>query len=96
MTPVEHRDSARTESVAVAQFFVDELSKIAARGSRGAGMTKIIIIVGFLVAFGAGLVVGIGTHRVAQSDPTMKPLPPGGGPGWLTRELKLRPISRKR
>ena len=26
MTPVEHRDSARAESVAVAQFFVDELS----------------------------------------------------------------------
>jgi Spy/CpxP family protein refolding chaperone len=54
-------------------------------------MTKIIIIVGFLVAFGAGLVVGVGTHRVAPADPKSKPEGPGGGPGWLTRELKLSP-----
>jgi Spy/CpxP family protein refolding chaperone len=55
-------------------------------------MTKIIVIIGFMVSFAAGLVVGISAHR----PPLMPTMPPGPRPdrgpgGWLTRELKLNP-----
>src|SRR4051812_6824781 len=55
-------------------------------------MTKLIVILGFMISFGAGLAVGIRTQRQLQPEavPNRDHRPKDGGPGgWLTRELNL-------
>jgi Spy/CpxP family protein refolding chaperone len=54
-------------------------------------MTKIIVILGFLVAFAAGLVVGVSVHTrevTTAAQPTTRPMDPRG---MLTKELNLTP-----
>jgi hypothetical protein len=48
-------------------------------------MTKIVVIVGFVVAFAAGLMVGMDSHRPGAASPTTKP----SYPSWLVAELNL-------
>ncbi len=48
-------------------------------------MTKAVVIVGFVIAFTAGLVVGIESRRTADK-PTTRPYRHGG---WLAAELNL-------
>ncbi len=50
-------------------------------------MTKAVVVVGFIVAFAAGLVVGV-VPRPEPSRPTTRPSRHGG---WLTAELNLSP-----
>ncbi len=52
-------------------------------------MTKLIVIMGFVVAFAAGLVVGVSVHTrevTAAAQPTARPMERGG---MLTKELNL-------
>ncbi len=49
-------------------------------------MTRLVVIIGFVVSFAAGLAVG---HRWLHREPP-KPDRPGPG-GWLAAELKLTP-----
>ena len=51
-------------------------------------MAKIFLIIGFLVAFGAGVVVGPKIWHQAAAAPTTRPSHQGG---WLTTELNLTP-----
>lgn len=53
-------------------------------------MTKLIVILGFALSFGAGMVVGIGTQR-ASAPPPPATRPHGGPAGWLAAQLKLTP-----
>ncbi|HEY7118526.1 MAG TPA: hypothetical protein VH475_18190, partial [Tepidisphaeraceae bacterium] len=56
-------------------------------------MAKLIVVVGFVIAFAAGWVVALRTHVAPESlvAPTTL-VPPGPGRhGWLTAELNLRP-----
>jgi Spy/CpxP family protein refolding chaperone len=50
-------------------------------------MSKVLVLVCFLAAFSAGLVVGMQWHRL-ESQPTSRP---GRTGGWLARELNLTP-----
>jgi Spy/CpxP family protein refolding chaperone len=50
-------------------------------------MTRVVVILGFLVAFGAGLVVGM-KPRHAPPGPTTRTASEGG---WLAAELRLTP-----
>lgn len=50
-------------------------------------MTKLVVFVGFFVAFAAGFTVGL-RPRPAVPPPTTRPSRPGG---WLAAELKLTP-----
>jgi len=50
-------------------------------------MTKLVVIVGFLVAFGAGLAVGIKSRHAALPLTTR----PSHHSGWLSAELNLTP-----
>jgi Spy/CpxP family protein refolding chaperone len=50
-------------------------------------MTRLVVVFGFLVAFAAGLVVGL-RPRPAAPAPTTRPSRHGG---WLAAELKLTP-----
>lgn len=50
-------------------------------------MTKVVVVLGFLVAFAAGLAVGL-RPRPAAPAPTTRPSRHGG---WLAAELKLTP-----
>ncbi len=52
--------------------------------------TRIIVIVGFLIAFGAGAVVGIQLRAPAVAQTPVTP-PQGQGPSWLRTELGLTP-----
>lgn len=61
-------------------------------------MTKLIVILGFAVAFVAGLAIGMRKQAaIAPVQPPIEPTTPqtrearprGGGPGWLSSELKL-------
>ena len=52
--------------------------------------TRIIVIVGFLIAFGAGAVVGIQLRAPAVAQ-TPVPQPQGQGPSWLRTEFGLTP-----
>lgn len=54
-------------------------------------MTKIVVTVGFLVAFASGLVVGF-ERRDAVKSPTSRP---SGHGGWLAAELQLSPQQRE-
>ena len=62
--------------------------------SRTAGdtnMTKLVVILGFILAFGAGLVIGGGGRvRLATANPPPSSRPSGPG-GWLAAELDLSP-----
>ncbi|HEV8291224.1 MAG TPA: hypothetical protein VGP94_04855, partial [Tepidisphaeraceae bacterium] len=51
--------------------------------------TRIIVIVGFLIAFGAGAVVGL-QLRTAPAQATVQPTQ-GQRPSWLRSELGLTP-----
>jgi Spy/CpxP family protein refolding chaperone len=59
-------------------------------------MTKLVVIIGFAVAFAAGLIVGLESRQTSIGS-TAAPAatrPSGGrgpGPGWLTSELNLNP-----
>jgi Spy/CpxP family protein refolding chaperone len=52
-------------------------------------MSKLILIVGFLIAFAAGLVVGTESHHATPPSTTTRPSHRGGS--WLTSELGLSP-----
>jgi Spy/CpxP family protein refolding chaperone len=60
-------------------------------------MTKLVVIVGFIVAFSAGLMVGMGLHQHAateETSPTTRPNGSGGSGGrgsWIAQELDLTP-----
>ncbi|HEX8520746.1 MAG TPA: Spy/CpxP family protein refolding chaperone [Tepidisphaeraceae bacterium] len=58
-------------------------------------MTKLVVIVGFVVAFAAGLVVGVSleSRKATAAAPTTAPTtrPRGGPEGFLARELNLTP-----
>jgi len=66
-------------------------------------MAKVMIVVGFLVAFAAGLTVGLEMRRpavavapVTPPESTTKPTTrQGRGPGWLESELKLDAEQKK-
>jgi Spy/CpxP family protein refolding chaperone len=49
-------------------------------------MTKLLLVVGFVIAFGAGMVVGPRVIHPAAPPPTSRP---SGPTGWLTTELNL-------
>jgi Spy/CpxP family protein refolding chaperone len=49
-------------------------------------MAKLLLIVGFLVSFGAGVAIGPKLWRQAAAMPTTRPAHQGG---WLTTELSL-------
>ncbi len=54
-------------------------------------MTKLVVTLGFLVAFAAGLAVGVSVQQrrlAAGAAPTTRP---AGRAGWLVRELDLTP-----
>src|ERR1044072_4686564 len=48
-------------------------------------MTKFVVILGFLIAFAAGLVVGIESRQSNAAAPTTRP----SRAGWLAGELNL-------
>lgn len=55
-------------------------------------MAKIVLVLGFVVCFGAGLIAGLEMRRgsAVQAAPTTRASSPSGrGPGWLTAELGL-------
>jgi Spy/CpxP family protein refolding chaperone len=56
-------------------------------------MTKLVVIIGFVIAFAAGLIVGLESRQtsVGAITPTTRPSRGGPGPGWLTSELNLNP-----
>jgi Spy/CpxP family protein refolding chaperone len=61
-------------------------------------MTKVVLIVGFIVAFSAGLVCGLAVrgHEVQASPAaTSRPSTPGGPGGLLATELGLSPEQRE-
>jgi Spy/CpxP family protein refolding chaperone len=51
-------------------------------------MAKLLMVVGFLIAFGAGMVVGPRVLNPASALPATRP---SGHNGWLTTELNLNP-----
>jgi Spy/CpxP family protein refolding chaperone len=56
-------------------------------------VAKLILILGFVTAFGAGLVVGVNLHgREASAAPATQP---SGRGGFLESELKLTPEQRE-
>ncbi len=70
-------------------------------------MARIMVVIGFLVAFAAGLAVGVEMRRpsVAQVPTTVEPATRTTGPssrgsrspgGWFASELKLDPDQRKK
>jgi Spy/CpxP family protein refolding chaperone len=50
-------------------------------------MTKLVVIVGFVISFAAGLMVGMQSRPASVAAPTTRPVRRGGG--WLTSELTL-------
>jgi Spy/CpxP family protein refolding chaperone len=63
-------------------------------------MTKVVVIIGFVVSFAAGLIVGLETRQAGIASPASPPTTgpsrghggpggPGGGPGQLAVELNL-------
>jgi Spy/CpxP family protein refolding chaperone len=52
-------------------------------------MLKYLLVLGFAIAFGAGLVIGLEQRVPAQASPTTTPAPRGRG--FLTSELNLTP-----
>ena len=56
-------------------------------------MTKLVVIFGFLIAFAAGLTVGMATRTTGLASPTAPPAtrPAGRGPGFLIEALSLTP-----
>ena len=56
-------------------------------------MTKLVVIFGFLIAFAAGLTVGMATRTTGLASPTVPPAtrPAGRGPGFLIEALSLTP-----
>lgn len=54
-------------------------------------MTRFVVIVGFMVAFAAGLTIGARWHR-DESPATTRPSRHGG---WLSSELNLTPAQRE-
>src|SRR5689334_712825 len=63
-------------------------------------MTKVVVIIGFLVSFAAGLVVGIGTKNppAQAGSPTTAPSthPSGPGRGVLPMALNLTPEQQEK
>jgi Spy/CpxP family protein refolding chaperone len=70
-------------------------------------MAKIMVVIGFLIAFAAGLAVGVEMRRpsVAQGPMPVEPPTRTTGPatrgsrspgGWIASELKLSPDQRKK
>jgi Spy/CpxP family protein refolding chaperone len=67
-------------------------------------MTKLVVIIGFAVAFAAGLIIGIESRRsgaaatpaptVSSAGPSTRPMRRGGG--WLNSELNLSPDQQQR
>ena len=53
-------------------------------------MTRLVVIIGFVVSFAAGFAVG---HKWHQGEPPKADRPSPGG--WLAAELKLTPEQRK-
>jgi Spy/CpxP family protein refolding chaperone len=51
-------------------------------------MAKLLLIIGFVMAFGAGLLIGPKLRQEAAAAPATRPARPGG---WLTTELNLTP-----
>lgn len=51
-------------------------------------MTKAIVVIGFLVSFSAGLIVGMETRRTTTAAPTTRP---SGRGSFITAELNLTP-----
>jgi Spy/CpxP family protein refolding chaperone len=61
-------------------------------------MTRIVLVIGFIVAFSAGLVCGLAVrgHEVQASPAaTSRPVAPGGPGGLLATELALTPEQRE-
>jgi len=56
-------------------------------------VTKLVVILGFLIAFAAGLTVGMATRTAGLASPTAPPAtrPAGRGPGFLIEALSLTP-----
>src|SRR5215212_11054797 len=52
-------------------------------------MTKLVVIIGFAVAFAAGLIVGLESRQTSIGATTPATTQPRRGPGWLTSELNL-------
>ena len=65
-------------------------------------MTKVVVIIGFLVSFAAGLIVGLETKQASIASPTAPPTTSpsrgrgGGGPGQLAAELNLSPDQQEK
>jgi Spy/CpxP family protein refolding chaperone len=64
---------------------------------------KIVVVIGFLIAFAAGLTVGLETRQTSVAsaplpvDATTKPTTrQSRGPGWIESELKLRPDQKQK
>jgi Spy/CpxP family protein refolding chaperone len=55
-------------------------------------MAKVIVIIGFIVSFAAGLIVGIGTRQTSIASPAATR--PSDRGSWLTSELNLSPTQR--
>lgn len=65
-------------------------------------MAKIMVVVGFLVAFAAGLTIGLESRQTSVAAPALPPegttkpsTRQGRGPGWLESELKLSAEQKK-
>jgi Spy/CpxP family protein refolding chaperone len=53
--------------------------------------TKLVVIVGFVVSFAAGLMVGMDSRRGHPASPTTRP----SYPSWLVSELNLTPTQQQ-
>jgi Spy/CpxP family protein refolding chaperone len=63
-------------------------------------MTKVVVIIGFVLSFAAGLIVGLETKQTSvaspASPPTTNPSHGHGGPGQLAVELNLTPDQQEK
>src|SRR5437868_5871339 len=55
-------------------------------------MLKLVVLLGFLISFAAGLTVGIQARPHFAAPPTTRP---SAGPGWLVGQLNLDPQQRE-
>src|SRR6476619_6700397 len=54
-------------------------------------MTKLVVIIGFVVSFAAGLMVGMDSHHGGHASPATKP----SYPSWLVSELNLTKVQQE-
>jgi hypothetical protein len=63
---------------------------------------KVVVVIGFLIAFAAGLTVGLESRQTSVAQPPLAAGPStkpttrqARGPGWIESELKLRPDQKQ-